>query len=126
MLAALFTTLALIASASAAPQFGQWRDWQKNGNNDNNQGNSYSGDKGSQDYGYKVAGMGMSSASNDSAWNGGAIVAPPAGFTLPLPPNQSNLTMPAGQSVTIATVSRGVQNYTCTGGTWVSNGALAK
>ncbi|OCF42517.1 hypothetical protein I317_03633 [Kwoniella heveanensis CBS 569] len=35
------------------------------------------------------------------------------------------LAVPAGQAVSMITVGRGVQNYTCTNGTYVSAGALA-
>jgi hypothetical protein len=45
---------------------------------------------------------------------------------VPLPSNQTTLSVPSGQKTTIVTVGRGVQNYTCTSGAWVSVGALAK
>lgn len=100
----LFATLTLLASASAAPY--KWAQpsnasWHPHTHNAN------------------------------STWlaaNGTWSTPTPlwSNFTLPLPANQTVLTMPPGQEVTIATVSRGVQNYTCTNGAWVSAGALAK
>jgi hypothetical protein len=47
-------------------------------------------------------------------------------IAVPLPSNQSTLSVPAGQKTIYATVGRGVQNYTCTSGTWTNVGALAK
>ncbi|CAD6581913.1 MAG: hypothetical protein TREMPRED_003133 [Tremellales sp. Tagirdzhanova-0007] len=43
-------------------------------------------------------------------------------FQLDLP---TGLSVPSNQSVSLVTVGRGIQNYTCTNGTYVSNGALA-
>ena len=38
----------------------------------------------------------------------------------------SGLSIPNGQSISLITVGRGIQNYTCTNGAYVSIGALAK
>lgn len=59
-----------------------------------------------------------------------ALAAPTArcdvsGLTVPLPA-QNTIQVPAGQKIEIVTMGRGVQNYTCTDGLWVSKGALAK
>ncbi|WVQ94347.1 hypothetical protein IAU59_001426 [Kwoniella sp. CBS 9459] len=40
-------------------------------------------------------------------------------------PVAGSLAVPAGQAVSMVTVGRGVQNYTCTNGTYASAGALA-
>ena len=48
---------------------------------------------------------------------------PTSSIPVPVP---SGLTVPAGQNVSLITVGRGIQNYTCTNGTYVSAGALAK
>ena len=48
---------------------------------------------------------------------------PTSGFQLDLP---TGLSVPSKQTVSLITVGRGIQNYTCTNGTYASNGALAK
>ncbi|WOO79769.1 uncharacterized protein LOC62_02G003284 [Vanrija pseudolonga] len=106
MLATLFTTLALLAGASAAPAPYHWTQ----------QSNS------SASWQKPAPANGTWLAANGT-WSTPTPLC--AGLTLPLPANQTVLAMPAGQSVTLATVSRGVQNYTCTNGAWVSAGALA-
>lgn len=38
----------------------------------------------------------------------------------------AGVVVPAGQAITMATVGRGRQNYTCTGGAFVTAGAVAE
>ncbi|KAL1410112.1 hypothetical protein Q8F55_004115 [Vanrija albida] len=147
MLAALFTTLTLAASATAAPwwRFADYSYQPDGGSYDDSYGgkshggkhkgdkwrgddkwkggDKWKGDKNKPNYGSKWA----PADGKDAAWNnnGTGFVAPPASFVLPLPADQTNLTIPDGHKVTIATASRGVQNYTCTNGVWVPAGALA-
>ncbi|KAL7419229.1 hypothetical protein Q5752_006066 [Cryptotrichosporon argae] len=47
------------------------------------------------------------------------------GLSVPLPAGQGVLIQPAGQSVLLATVGTGTQNYTCDGSKYVSTGAVA-
>ncbi|RSH94360.1 hypothetical protein EHS25_004163 [Saitozyma podzolica] len=47
-------------------------------------------------------------------------------LSVPLPNGQTTLSVPTGQQTIYATTGRGIQNYTCTDGAWVSVGALAK
>ena len=47
-------------------------------------------------------------------------------LAVPLPMNQTTLSVPMDQTISLVTLGRGVQNYTCTDGLWVSKGALAK
>lgn len=44
-------------------------------------------------------------------------------IAIPLP---SGLSIPDGQKPSLVTIGRGIQNYTCTKGVYVSTGALAK
>ncbi|GFZ42886.1 hypothetical protein JCM24511_00604 [Saitozyma sp. JCM 24511] len=46
-------------------------------------------------------------------------------LSVPLPSGQTTLSVPTGQQTIYATTGRGIQNYTCTDGAWVSVGALA-
>lgn len=41
-------------------------------------------------------------------------------------PSEPELTVPDGQTLQVAAVAVGVQNYTCTDGLWVASGALAE
>jgi hypothetical protein len=45
---------------------------------------------------------------------------------IPLPANQTTLVQPTDQTLQLVTLGRGVQNYTCVNGTYVSAGALAE
>ncbi|KAK4690048.1 hypothetical protein P7C73_g74, partial [Tremellales sp. Uapishka_1] len=47
-----------------------------------------------------------------------------SGLTVPLS-GQTTLALPSGQAVSMVTTGRGIQNYTCTGGAYVSVGAVA-
>ncbi|KAL1410123.1 hypothetical protein Q8F55_004126 [Vanrija albida] len=138
MLAALFTTLALLAGATAYPATTAscWSApadvaasasdaaWPASAS-DAAWSASASDSAWSASASDAAASPSSAPWSGNSTWSTGTITPPPASFVVPLPDGQTNLTLPADQQLTIATVSRGVQNYTCTNGIWVSSGALA-
>ncbi|RXK35677.1 hypothetical protein M231_07050 [Tremella mesenterica] len=47
------------------------------------------------------------------------------GLAVPLPTDQTALTVPAGQRLMYVALGRGIQNYTCSAGAYVTAGALA-
>jgi hypothetical protein len=70
-----------------------------------------------------AAPAGLGTFLNSRAVQGGCST---ANLSVPLPDGQTTLSVPTGQQTIYATTGRGIQNYTCTDGAWVSVGALAK